>query len=91
MAWQVYLIWLAAASLVTFVLYGWDKAKARANGWRVPEAVLHLLALAGGFLGGWFGRSLFHHKTQKISFLLVLLIATILHLWLAYWLFVKNH
>jgi uncharacterized membrane protein YsdA (DUF1294 family) len=55
----------------------------------VPEIVLHGFALAGGFPGGWLGRSLFHHKTQKVSFAFVLTVSTLIHLGLVYWLFIK--
>ena len=86
----IYGIWLVSASLVTFLLYGDDKAQARRGGWRIPEAVLHWLALAGGFPGGWAGRSVFHHKTQKGFFTFVLLVATLIHLGVVYWLVFKT-
>jgi uncharacterized membrane protein YsdA (DUF1294 family) len=74
-----YVAWLAGASLALFLLYGIDKQRARQRGGRVPEVVLHGIALAGGFAGGWAGRALFRHKTRKAVFLLVLALATILH------------
>ncbi len=87
MEWYLYWIWLAVASVITFILYGFDKARARAGGWRVPEATLHWMALAGGFAGGWAGRAIFRHKTQKGFFTFVLAISTAIHLGLVYWLF----
>lgn len=89
MYWYIYWIWLAAASVVTFLLYGFDKGRARKGGWRVPEAALHWLALLGGFPGGWLGRSLFHHKTRKGFFLFVLITSTLIHVALIYWLFFR--
>lgn len=89
MDWQLYLLWLAVASVVTFIFYGFDKARARAGGWRVPEATLHWLALLGGFPGGWAGRSIFRHKTRKGMFTFVLILSTALHLGLAWWLFFR--
>ena len=86
---QFYLIWLAVASGITFLLYGVDKSQAKMKGWRVPEVVLHALALAGGFPGGWAGRSVFRHKTQKGFFVLVLALSTMLHLGLVYLLFFR--
>jgi uncharacterized membrane protein YsdA (DUF1294 family) len=74
-----YLIWLAALSLITFIFYGFDKDRAKRKGARVPENALHLLALAGGFMGGWVGRGLFHHKTQKPMFTLILVVSTMGH------------
>jgi uncharacterized membrane protein YsdA (DUF1294 family) len=83
--WNFYPVWLLVTSLITFLVYGFDKAQSKHNGSRVPESVLHLLALVGGFPGGWAGRIVFHHKTQKVSFTLVLLISTALHIGLVYW------
>lgn len=70
--------WLLGWSLPAFALYGIDKRQARAGGWRVPEAVLHALALMGGVLGAWAGRAVFHHKTQQRVFLIVLVIASVI-------------
>jgi uncharacterized membrane protein YsdA (DUF1294 family) len=74
-------IWLASINLVTLIAYGYDKTEAKSDGMRVPEVVLHGLALAGGFLGGWIGRYLFHHKTRKPAFTVVLTLSTVV--WLA--------
>jgi uncharacterized membrane protein YsdA (DUF1294 family) len=89
MGWQFYLIWVAIASGITFLLYGFDKAQSKKGGWRVPEIVLHGLALAGGFPGGWAGRSVFRHKTKKGIFEFVLAVSTVIHLGLVYWLFIR--
>lgn len=86
MGWYFYWIWLAAASVITFLLYGFDKARSKNGGWRVPEIVLHGLALVGGFPGGWAGRSVFRHKTKKGIFVFVLAVSTVIHLVLVYWL-----
>ncbi len=78
-----YLVWLITLSAITFFWYGFDKGQSKRSGSRVPEIILHLLALAGGFIGGWLGRFFFHHKTRKDSFTIILVLATILHLGLA--------
>jgi uncharacterized membrane protein YsdA (DUF1294 family) len=72
------LAWMTGWSLPAFILYGIDKRQARAGRWRVPEVVLHALALVGGVLGAWAGRAVFRHKTQRPIFLAVLVTATIL-------------
>ena len=81
-------LWIGILSLVTFFVYGYDKAQAKSDGWRVPEVVLHGLALAGGFLGGWLGRAVFHHKTRKPIFTVVLIVSTVLWLILAWFILV---
>ena len=73
-------------SVSTFALYGFDKRRAISRSGRVPESVLHGLALLGGFPGGWVGRAVFRHKTRHLSFLVVLLLATAIHAALGYWL-----
>ena len=86
---HLYWIWLATASVITFLLYGFDKAQSKSSGRRIPEVVLHWLALLGGFPGGWAGRSVFRHKTRKASFVFVLALSTAIHLGLWYWLFIR--
>ena len=84
-----YVAWLIAASVVLFALYGYDKTQAKAGGGRVPEIVLHGLALLGGFVGGWIGMFAFHHKTQKPMFKVVLAIATVLNVAVIYFLYFR--
>jgi len=79
-----YLLYLISASFVTFILYGFDKMQAKRNAGRVPEIVLHLITLAGGVTGGWAGRFVFRHKTRKPVFLIVLILASVLHALLFY-------
>ena len=81
-----YPAWVIGLSIYTFALYGFDKRRAMSGSGRVPEAVLQGLALAGGFPGGWAGRSAFRHKTRHASFLVVLVLATMIHVALFWWL-----
>ena len=84
-----YWVWLLSLSLVTFAFYGFDKQQAQRGGGRIPEIILHGLSLAGGFIGGWLGRTIFHHKTRKSEFTLVLVLATVIHAFLIYLLFFR--
>jgi len=74
----------ALASLITFLLYRHDKQRARDKGWRVPERVLHLGELLGGWPGALLAQQRFRHKTVKLSFRLVFFAIVALHqlLWL---------
>ena len=58
------LIYLATLNVLTFVLYGIDKYKARHDRWRISEATLLGLAVLGGAIGAWLGIRIWHHKTQ---------------------------
>ncbi len=60
--------WLLGANLTAFAYYGYDKGQAQAEGRRVPEAVLHGIAVLGGTLGAYAGMRYFRHKTIKGPF-----------------------
>lgn len=77
---QLYIIWSIALSIITFLYYGYDKFQAWRDGTRVPENLLHLLAIGGGWVGGWAGMYLFWHKINNSTFGTVLLLATVIHL-----------
>ena len=62
------IIYLSAMSLLTFILFGADKHKARAHKWRIPEKTLLGLSLLGGFAGGFLGMEFFRHKTKHWYF-----------------------
>lgn len=78
--WTTYLGLTVIASPVCFVAYGLDKRRAARQQYRIPERTLHLLALLGGWPGAVLGQRIFHHKTQKVSFRLVLGLILFLHL-----------
>lgn len=60
--------YLLAVNVLTFIVYGVDKWKARRGRWRVPEAMLMGLAALGGSVGAWLAMQLFRHKTLKKKF-----------------------
>ena len=60
--------YLLAVNLVTFLLYGIDKYKAKKGKWRISEATLLTMAAIGGSIGAWAGMRLWHHKTMHKKF-----------------------
>ena len=85
-----YLLWyLAAVNLVTFTVYGVDKAKARRGAWRVPEKTLFLLPLLGGSVGALLGMLIFRHKTKHWYFVWGILLILLTQIALAVWIYVK--
>lgn len=62
------LYYLALINVITFLVYGIDKLKAKKGKWRVPEATLLLLAVIGGSIGAWLGIKVWHHKTMHKKF-----------------------
>ena len=85
-----YITWLLVWSVVTLGLFGYDKTQAKIGGGRVPEIVLFGAILIGGFLGGWLGMLLFNHKRRKLPFWIVLIIATVIHGFIFFYLFVMG-
>lgn len=57
-----------ALNLLTFIIYGIDKLKAKNAKWRISEATLILLAIIGGSIGAWLGLQVWRHKTQHKKF-----------------------
>lgn len=55
-------------SLMTLILYAWDKSAAQANRWRTKESTLQLLALCGGWPGAFYAQCWLRHKSRKPSF-----------------------
>ena len=85
-----YLLWyLAAVNLVTFTVYGVDKAKARRGAWRVPEKTLFLLPLLGGSVGALLGMLVFHHKTKHWYFVWGIPLILLAQIALAVWVYFK--
>lgn len=74
-----YLALTVVTSIACFVAYGIDKRRAIRQAQRIPERVLHRLALAGGWPGAALAQSLFRHKTQKMSFRLKYWLIVLLH------------
>lgn len=59
---------IIGVNVITFVVYGIDKLKAKKGKWRVPETTLLLLAIIGGSVGAWCGVRVWHHKTMHLKF-----------------------
>lgn len=66
------LIYLLVINLLAFSLFWFDKWMAQIHSWRIPEMVLWVVSLLGGSIGAWVAMIVFHHKTKKLSFQLVM-------------------
>src|SRR4051812_13299457 len=76
----VYLAVLLAMSIVTILVYWADKRRAEAGQRRVPEKVLHLLAVGGGWPGAWWAQRRLRHKTRKVPFQVAFWLLVVVHL-----------
>lgn len=61
-------LYLFFMTVMTFLLYGWDKRAAEQGSWRIPEQTLLLCGLAGGTVGAYAAMRVFRHKTSKLPF-----------------------
>jgi uncharacterized membrane protein YsdA (DUF1294 family)/cold shock CspA family protein len=64
---KILLIYLGV-SVITFLAYAFDKAKAQRGEWRTQESTLHLLALIGGWPGAALAQQILRHKSKKAEF-----------------------
>ena len=62
------LYYLIVINVVTFLVYGIDKWKAKKGSWRISEATLLILAVIGGSFGALFGMKVWRHKTMHKKF-----------------------
>ena len=68
------ILFLAAVNLLSFLLYGEDKRRARKRKFRIRERTLLLAACAGGAAGSLAGMLFFRHKIRKPGFFLTVLL-----------------
>ncbi|MCC6671154.1 MAG: DUF1294 domain-containing protein [Planctomycetes bacterium] len=82
-------LWIALAgiNLVALVVFAVDKRRARRGRPRIPESVLLTTALLGGTAGAWLAILFLRHKNRKITFLIPMVVITVLQAAaLAWWL-----
>ena len=65
---EALLYYLIVINVVTFLVYGIDKWKAKKGSWRISEATLLILAAIGGSIGALLGMKIWHHKTMHKKF-----------------------
>lgn len=81
------LVYFLAINLLGLAIMGYDKYKAKRNGWRISEKTLFIIAFIGGALGVLLGMKNFHHKSKKrefqigIPFFLILNIALYIYIY----------
>ncbi len=95
--WGLLAIWLVLVNLAAFVVFGWDKFKAKYRekhpaARRVPERTLFLLAILGGSVGALLGMRVWRHKTLHRSFRIgiPLILAAQVLLGIGLWLYLRG-
>lgn len=78
------ILFILGMNLLGFLLMGWDKYLAKKKEWRISEDNLLGIAFLGGALGTYIGMFVFHHKTKKKHFLILLPIFIFLNIGIYY-------
>ncbi|MEP2650711.1 MAG: cold shock and DUF1294 domain-containing protein [Paraglaciecola sp.] len=73
-------------SVLTFLVYWVDKAKAQRGAWRTQESSLHILSLLGGWPGAAIAQQLLRHKSKKREFRQVFWMTVLLNIAALAWL-----
>lgn len=79
--------YLAVMNIAGFAVCAADKRAAVRHARRVRERTLFLLAFLGGALGFWLSMLIFHHKTKKLKFMILvpaafIVQAAVVYFWL---------
>jgi len=62
------LFYLMIINILSFILFGIDKGKAKRKEWRISEASLLGVSILGGAIGSLIGMVIFKHKLSKKPF-----------------------
>jgi uncharacterized membrane protein YsdA (DUF1294 family) len=73
-------------NIITFLVWGYDKFRAKLQQWRVPEKTLYTIIILGGGLGALLGITIFRHKTRKPQFKLIAVLSIVVHAFIYYYL-----
>lgn len=85
----IILAYLIIMNIAGFASMGIDKAKAKKNAWRIPEATLFLIAILGGSIGSILGMQVFRHKTKHWYFAIGMPVIFFVQLALAVFILIK--
>lgn len=72
--------YLCLINIITLIVYGIDKNRAKREKYRISEKTLIILAAVGGSIGAAAGMRLFHHKTKKPKFFIGIPVILILQI-----------
>ncbi|MEZ9835161.1 DUF1294 domain-containing protein [Vibrio breoganii] len=77
-------------SIVTYLMFAWDKQAAQNKSWRTRENTLHMLSLAGGWPGALFAQFHLRHKSRKQPFKFILWVTIFMNIAGFVWLFTSS-
>lgn len=65
---NIILIYLLSINIISFLVFGIDKWRAKNKKWRISENLLVFISFIGGATGGLMGMVIFKHKLSKKKF-----------------------
>ena len=74
----IFVLW----NVAIFIIYGTDKKRAINGRWRVSESFLITCAFCMGVIGSILGMIAFRHKIRKPKFVLMILLALVLNVYI---------
>ncbi len=77
---QKIMLFYLSLSFITYLIYAFDKSKAKRKAWRTSEGTLHILALAGGWPGAALAQQLLRHKSSKRDFRVIFWLTVMINL-----------
>lgn len=75
-----FLVFFVLMNLITFLLFRKDKKRAEKHAFRIPEKDLIGFSAVFGAMGGLLGMIVFHHKTRKPKFYILVPLFAIIQL-----------
>lgn len=82
---KIVILYLFLINIISFLVMGIDKHKARKRAFRIPESSLFFLAVIGGSIGSITGMYLFRHKTRHLQFVIGMPVILILQVLFGLW------
>lgn len=81
------IIYLIIINIISFLLFGIDKRRAKRKLWRVSEKILLIASIIGGATGSLMAMVIFKHKLSKKSFYIGVPVFIVLNKIAMLWLF----
>ena len=76
----IHIIYIIIGSIISVLVYRKDKLLAKESKERIKERTLLLTAVFGGGIGSLLARTIYHHKTNKIYFSIVIYLSVVFEL-----------
>ena len=84
-----FIIFAGIMNVIAFLVFGIDKHYAKTGKWRVKESTLFILSALFGAVGAFVGMRVYHHKTKKPRFRIIIPVLAAAQLAVIVWMGVR--